>query len=163
MGRRTMSSGARRIRTMSITLALVAAVGIGACGDDADIGDTERTRQETEGSSSGDQSRTGNEGTISADPTEEPSTVDVRLKEYEIAMPTVLRPGSHLFRVTNDGAEEHGLTVSGNGMDLSLPTNAKPGETQTLPIDLAPGSYRVFCPVDGHVDRGMALDITVSE
>ena len=140
-----------------VALLLVLMVGAQACGED-----TDHTRME-QGGATEDPMRTGDQGVVSAAPNEEPRPVDVHLKEYEISMPTSLKPGAHLFRVTNDGAEPHGLTVSGNGQDLSLPTNAQPGETQALPVDLAPGTYRVFCPVDGHADRGMALDITVSE
>lgn len=151
--------------TSTLALALMLAFGVAACerdqAGDVDAGGTERQRQETEGTESDPQR--GGGGVVSADPTEEPATVDVSLREFEVRMPTILKPGSHLFKVKNDGTEPHGLTVEGNGTSVSLPTKAQPGETQTLPVDLAPGTYRVFCPVDGHPDRGMSVEITVSE
>jgi hypothetical protein len=145
----------RRLLTI-LSIALLAA-GAGAC----DSEDTARQRQETEGAESNP--TRGGGGVVSADPTEAPAAVNVMLKEYEVRMPTILKPGSHLFKVKNDGTEPHGLTVEGNGTTVSLPTNARPGETESLPVDLAPGTYRVFCPVDGHADRGMSVEITVSE
>ena len=144
-------------RMLVIAMVLTALTSFAACSDD-----TGHQRQDVDASSQEPRPR-GNSGIVAADPTEAPSTIDVRLKEYEIRMPAVLKPGSHLMRVTNDGTEPHGLTVSGNGMDLQLPTSVQPGETQSLPIDLAPGTYRVICPVDGHADRGMSVDVTVSE
>jgi plastocyanin len=143
----------------TLVAALLLAVAVPGCGDDAD---TDRQRQEMDGATD-DPMRTGDNGVVSADPNEAPNAVEVRLKEFEVRMPTILKPGSHLFKVTNDGTEPHGLTVEGNGTTASLSANAQPGETQTLPVDLAPGSYRVYCPVDGHADRGMVANVTVSE
>jgi hypothetical protein len=147
-------------------MVLVAATLIG-CGDgdgaeqEAPLG-TERQRMEDEGASSNPE-RSGDAGTVSADPTEAPRDVEVHLTEFEIGMPTILKPGSHLFKIKNDGKEPHGLTVEGNGTSATLPTAAQPGETVTLPVDLAPGSYNAFCPLDGHGDRGMTVAFTVSE
>lgn len=149
------------IASIPFVLCLVVALAIGGCEDerpDADRGRTNGTQvrpSDTEVQEGG--------GVVETKPIDAPASVDVHMKEFEIRMPTVLKPGPVLLKVTNDGSEPHGFTVTGNGMDISLPTNVQPGETQTLPIDLAPGSYRAFCPNDGHVDRGMAIDVAVSE
>lgn len=155
----TASTTAAFTRRIAAALALVLLLGGGLTACDSE--DTARQQQETEGATGNPQR--GGGGVVSADPTEDPKAVEVRLKEYEIRMPTILSPGAHLFKVTNDGTEPHGLTVEGNATSVSLAANAQPGETQTLPVDLAPGTYRVFCPIDGHPDRGMSVEITVSE
>jgi plastocyanin len=139
--------------------ALSLGIAVAACDEKPNTG---RERMETEGAAS-DPARTGGSGVVSADPTEDPKAVVVKLSEYDVRMPTILTPGSHLFTVTNEGKEAHGLTVEGNGTSVSAPTPVQPGETQALPVDLAPGTYKVFCPLDGHRDRGMSVDVTVSE
>jgi uncharacterized cupredoxin-like copper-binding protein len=147
------------VRTLAaLTLAVVLGAGLGAC----DAEQTARQAPETVETGPGP-TRSGGSAVTSADPSADPTTVKVSIKEFEVRRPTILTPGAHLFQVKNDGTEPHGLTVEGNGTSVSLPTNAQPGETQSLPVDLAPGTYRVYCSVDGHADRGMSVEITVSE
>jgi hypothetical protein len=102
-------------------------------------------------------------GIVSADPTAAPKPVTVTLREYEVGMPHTLAPGAYLFTVRNEGSEPHSFEIEGNTMEVSLPTEVQPGETQTLPVDLAPGTYKVYCPVGEHDERGMQMSLTVSE
>ena len=37
-----------------------------------------------------------------------------------------------------------------------------PNEMGTLQVNLAPGTYQVYCPVDGHRESGMRLSLTVT-
>ncbi len=57
----------------------------------------------------------------------------------------------------------HSFEISGQGIDKKLDTNLQPGETKTLQVDLKAGSYVVFCPVDGHQNQGMKVNLTVSQ
>ena len=94
---------------------------------------------------------------------EDTTTTEVGLTEYEIAMPTSLSAGSQTFRVTNNGTTEHNFEVEGQGIEQEFETNLSPGETQTMQLDLAPGTYEVYCPVGNHRDQGMELQLTVTE
>ena len=37
----------------------------------------------------------------------------------------------------------------------------KPGEARDLSVNLKPGKYQFYCPVDGHKGKGMTLPLTV--
>lgn len=89
------------------------------------------------------------------------NTVEVRLSEYKIGMPTTLRAGVVTFRVTNAGTTEHSMTIEGQGVKKTFDKNLKPNETNTLQVDLAPGAYQVYCPVDDHRSLGMLVNVTV--
>jgi uncharacterized cupredoxin-like copper-binding protein len=91
------------------------------------------------------------------------TTTEVDLTEYEIAMPTSLSAGSQTFRVTNNGTIEHNFEIEGQGIEEEFETNLGPGETQTMQLDLEPGTYQVYCPVDNHREQGMEMQLTVTE
>lgn len=122
------------------------------------------------------------EGSVAGD---EPQAVDVTLTEYEIDMPSSLVAGSFIFNVSNAGQEEHNLRFALlSNLDEEVPSeltfdeeepsrtgedradwvfdeNLGPGESGTLELELGPGVYEVFCPVDDHAEQGMRLQITV--
>ena len=77
-------------------------------------------------------------------------------------MPDSLPAGPTTFTVTNDGTIEHSFEIEGQGIEQQLEHHLKPGESMDLQVDLAPGTYEVYCPVDGHKEQGMERDVTVS-
>jgi glucose/arabinose dehydrogenase/uncharacterized cupredoxin-like copper-binding protein len=90
-------------------------------------------------------------------------TVTVSLKEFTIAMPTELPAGPTTFEIANDGSVEHSFEIEGQGIEEELEPHLQPGASGTLTVDLKPGTYEVYCPVDEHADHGMRLDLTVRE
>jgi uncharacterized cupredoxin-like copper-binding protein len=40
-------------------------------------------------------------------------------------------------------------------------TSLSPDESKVLHVDLAPGNYKVICPVKDHEEEGMKLNVTV--
>jgi len=89
--------------------------------------------------------------------------VEVRLVEYRIAMPTTVPPGTTTFLVTNVGTMEHNLEVESQDLGEKFDSNLKPGETKSLQVDLTPGKYTVYCPVESHKELGMQLELTVAQ
>jgi glucose/arabinose dehydrogenase len=89
-------------------------------------------------------------------------TVAVSLMEFAIDMPTELPAGPTTFEITNDGTIEHNFEVEGQGIEEELPENLAPGASGTLTVDLAPGTYEVYCPVGNHEDEGMRVELTVT-
>ena len=66
---------------------------------------------------------------------------------------TVDAAGKVTFTVTNDGQQTHALEVEGNGVEEETDSIAA-GESGTLTVDLEPGEYEFYCPIDGHRSRG---------
>ena len=85
----------------------------------------------------------------------------VQLIEYEIRMPQTLPAGKRAFHVVNAGKEIHSFEIEGNGVHARLPSELSAGGEAHYAVDLAPGTYTVYCPVKDHKQRGMTTTITV--
>ncbi|HYU60059.1 MAG TPA: cupredoxin domain-containing protein [Solirubrobacterales bacterium] len=72
-----------------------------------------------------------------------------------------VKAGSVTFDVTNDGETTHSLEVEGNGVEEELPDDLAPGDSGELTVDLDPGTYTMYCPIDDHRGMGMEGTITV--
>ncbi len=97
-----------------------------------------------------------------ATPTAGNRVVQVKLSEFKIDMPTSLPAGTVTFQITNAGTIQHSFEIKGQSLDAKLDAPLNPGAGQTLRTNLAPGNYTVFCPLDGHKDQGMLVNLTVT-
>jgi uncharacterized cupredoxin-like copper-binding protein len=88
-------------------------------------------------------------------------TVDVQLTEYEIRMPDSLTAGPQHFRIANGGKQTHNFAIEGPGISQKLASDLSRGDTTELTVNLAAGSYTVYCPVDGHRGKGMQRTVIV--
>ncbi|MGA8808236.1 MAG: hypothetical protein WB973_10200 [Thermoanaerobaculia bacterium] len=87
--------------------------------------------------------------------------VDVQLTEYEIRMPDSLPAGPQHFRIANGGKQTHNFVIEGGGISQKLASDLTRGDTAELTVNLAAGSYTVYCPIDGHRGKGMQLTVVV--
>ncbi|MEJ2721838.1 MAG: hypothetical protein P8181_11970, partial [bacterium] len=87
--------------------------------------------------------------------------VRVELSEYHIAMPDTLSAGPTKLVIVNVGQADHNIEFVGQGIEEKLTANLTPGKSDTLWIDLRPGEYLVYCPVDRHEAYGMKMNLTV--
>lgn len=85
------------------------------------------------------------------------SVVHVKLDEFDIHMPTSLPAGATTFQVTNIGNTAHNFEVEGQGIEREFESHLEPGATKPLEVDLQPGTYVIYCPVDNHRELGMEL------
>lgn len=69
--------------------------------------------------------------------------------------------GSVTFNVTDDGQFPHNIQFDGQDEPI-FADNLTAGQSATATVDLAPGTYTFYCPVDGHRDRGMVGTLTVA-
>jgi plastocyanin len=70
--------------------------------------------------------------------------------------------GTYVFRAVNSGDVVHALEIEGHGIEEETP-NIQPGESSELEVNLDPGTYELYCPVDDHEERGMMGTVTVKE
>jgi plastocyanin len=65
-------------------------------------------------------------------------------------------------KVVNDGKIAHSLSVEGPNGQVDLDGSVEPGKSATFEVDLdKPGSYTMWCPLDGHRAKGMSGTIAV--
>lgn len=86
---------------------------------------------------------------------------DVELTEFAIHMPQTLSAGRQNFKITNSGKQNHNFVITGTGVSAQLPDDLSRGDSTNITVDLKPGTYTVFCPVDGHRGKGMQTTVTV--
>jgi hypothetical protein len=91
------------------------------------------------------------------------SDVDVQLTEYEIRIPDSLPAGAHRFRIVNAGKENHGFAIDGAGVAQKLASDLSRGDSGEIVVTLQPGTYNIYCPVDGHKGKGMQRTLTVHQ
>ena len=88
-------------------------------------------------------------------------TVKIGESEYKLdPSDATVKAGSVTLDVTNDGTITHNLQIEGNGVEETTDSLA-PGDTGELTVDLKPGSYEMYCTIDGHKDLGMEGTVTV--
>jgi uncharacterized cupredoxin-like copper-binding protein len=91
-------------------------------------------------------------------------TIEVNETEFSLdpADITLDQPGTYVFRAVNVGNAVHSLEIEGQGIEEETP-NIQPGESSQLKINLDPGTYKLYCPVGNHEERGMVGTVTVQE
>lgn len=95
-------------------------------------------------------------------PVAQTAPVEVQLVDFVIDMPTMLPSGVTTFNVVNAGQAPHNIEIEGNGIEVELENDLQAGETGTLQVELKPGTYKVYCPVGDHEERGMVLELVVN-
>lgn len=139
------------MRAGLLRAAAAAAISLAAAGCGEQRGDATRTTPEPV-------------GTV---PTVDPravATVEVSLVDYalEDADPRIGTPGLIAFAATNDGLVRHALAVDGPSGTVRTPALA-PGERAIIAVRLPPGTYKWYCPIADHEQRGMAGRVRVAE
>ena len=137
-----------RLLAVGLGLAIAAAV-VAGCGDSTD-----------ESTSAAESTTSGAESTAAAGAGEtvEVSETDFALDPSEVSV----KPGTVTFDVSNDGEATHNLEVEGPDGEEELSSDLQPGDAGELTVDLTePGTYEMYCPVDGHKEMGMTGEITV--
>jgi uncharacterized cupredoxin-like copper-binding protein len=81
--------------------------------------------------------------------------------KFDPSEPTV-KAGEVTVNLKNDGQTTHSLEIEDvNGQDQELEGDVSPGQSGTLKVNLPPGNYEFYCPVDDHKEMGMEGEITV--
>ncbi|MEA2142911.1 MAG: hypothetical protein QOI64_1341 [Solirubrobacteraceae bacterium] len=118
------------------------------------------------GEQRGDATRTVPEpvGTVVAPDPRAVAGPPVSLVDYAVQArePRVGRAGVIAFEVTNDGTVRHALALDAPAGQVR--TRAlRPGERALLSVRLPPGTYKWYCPLADHEERGMTGRLRVAE
>ncbi len=128
-------------------------VALAACGSDDSTSTSAASETTSSTAASTDTSTTASGGGG--------QTVKIGETEYKLdPSDATVKAGSVTFDVTNDGTITHNLQIEGNGVEETTDSLA-PGDTGQLAVDLKPGSYEMYCTIDGHKDLGMEGTVTV--
>ena len=123
---------------MRRVLLLLAVVLLAGCGSD-----------DSNDQAAGD--TTGVAGSVELTATDfkfDPSTVELA------------KSGEMTFTLVNDGQVTHALEIEGQGIEEES-DEIDGGATTELTVDLKPGEYEFYCPVDGHREKGMEGKLVV--
>jgi uncharacterized cupredoxin-like copper-binding protein len=71
------------------------------------------------------------------------------------------KAGKVTLDMANPSSVPHAIGVKGNGVDKKGPTAQSQGSSSKITVDLKPGTYEFYCPVDGHEQAGMKGTLTV--
>jgi len=138
----------RRFAALFVIGAAVAVPMVG-CGSSSD--DNSTTNAATPAATTGG-------GASSASGTVDLTATDFKFDPSE---PSV-KSGNVTFNVKNDGQTTHSLEIEDvNGQDQELEGDVSPGSNGTLAVNLKPGKYEFYCPVDAHKQQGMKGELTV--
>lgn len=90
--------------------------------------------------------------------------VSAELREWAVRLSRdTVQAGQITFEAMNTGTHDHMLEVEGEGIEAETDV-IEPGGTATLTVDLQPGRYEVYCPVEDerdHQDEGMTTWLVV--
>jgi len=89
--------------------------------------------------------------------------VTVTETEYSLKLSrSSFAPGTYTFTADNKGATTHALEVDGPGVQDVRTQNIQGGQEASVTVTLKKGSYKLYCPVDGHQQLGMKTTVKVS-
>src|SRR5215204_5911131 len=90
-------------------------------------------------------------------PQEAPATDEGSLKFDQAELSA--KAGKVTFNYNNPSQVPHALEIEGNGVEEETETITESDASVT--VDLEPGTYEYYCPVDGHKAAGMEGTLTV--
>jgi uncharacterized cupredoxin-like copper-binding protein len=137
-----------------LAIGAAVAVPIAGCGGSSNDNSSSSadTSEATQASTSGGAAASGPGGSVDLTATD---------FKFNPSDPTV-KSGEVTFTEKNDGQVTHSLEIEDvNGQDQELEGDVSPGQSGTLKVNLPPGKYEFYCPVDNHKEMGMEGEITV--
>ncbi len=91
-------------------------------------------------------------------------TVDLTATDFKFdPSDTTAKSGNVTFNLKNDGQVTHSLEIEDvtPGHDQELEGNVSPGSSGNLTVNLKPGKYEFYCPIDHHRQMGMEGELVV--
>ena len=90
------------------------------------------------------------------------TTVAETATDFKFSQPKpTVKSGAVTIKEVNKGQTPHSIELEGNGIGEKRAGTIGPGQSNTLKVNLKPGKYEFYCPVDGHKQLGMKGELTV--
>jgi aldose sugar dehydrogenase len=87
--------------------------------------------------------------------------LNISMSEWKLEPSRTKVPAGPVRVLVEDvGAGQHALRIVGGALDVST-DNFGPGQSRSLQIVLAAGTYQLICPIPGHAEQGMQASLTV--
>lgn len=100
----------------------------------------------------------------STTPSAAAGTTPIVVKDFTLEPLDVAVAGPVSLAVTNAGPTVHNVAIRDDaGATLGTTADLREGESETLTVDLAAGTYTVFCSLPGHESLGIKGTLTVTE
>ena len=165
-------------------LVLAGAVLIGACSSPTDPSSNAPASRSTPTPSGAQTAKPATDSEPQARPVDpRKDGLDVGFGEFAVTLEAkTIRPGEVTFVVRNGGRLTHGFELEseneedesggddssgpGSGSDDRFKIESEtfgPGQTVQMKANLVPGTYKIYCYVADHEDRGMRTLLTVRE
>ena len=88
----------------------------------------------------------------------------VHVRDFALDPKDVSVRGSVSLAVTNDGPTIHNVSVrDASGKVVGATQDLKPGQSETLTVDIPAGTYTLFCSLPGHESLGVKGSLTVTK
>ena len=150
------------MKTGSLALALL--LSLAACGRDEPVATNQATDTITTSPATADTQFDPKEARATVPPDAVAlvqKDVQVTLDDSTIEMTPTLPASQVTFNVSNTGSQEHSFQIAGAGVDRKLDRPLQPGQSSKLVVDLRAGTYKVYCPVGDHEQRGITRSVVV--
>ena len=139
------------MRAMLIALIVGAAVIAGCGGDDNEESAATPTATQAPAEDSGSSS-----GGAAALKFSAPADGSLKFDQKD----ATAKAGKVTVDFANPSSTPHGVEIDGNGVEEKTETVTS-GDAPPITVDLKPGTYTFYCPVDGHRAAGMEGKLTV--
>jgi plastocyanin len=150
----------KRIGSLVVLLAATALVAAGCGGDDDNSSDNSSNSSGAQGNTTDNTQSSGGGGgggggaSSSVKLTADPGGA----LKFDTTKLTA-KAGKVTVVMDNPSSTPHAVEVEGNGVEQE--TKTLTGGTAKMTVDLKPGKYEFYCPVDGHRQAGMEGTLTV--
>jgi uncharacterized cupredoxin-like copper-binding protein len=148
----------KRIGSLVALLAATALIAAGCGGDDDNSSDNSSNSSGAQGNTTDNTQSSGGGGGGGAS-----STVKLTADPGGALKFNTTKLSAKAGKVTvvmdNPSSTPHAVEVEGNGVEQE--TKTLTGGTAKMTVDLKPGKYEFYCPVDGHRQAGMEGTLTV--
>ena len=88
-------------------------------------------------------------------------TIDISETEFALdPSEASAAAGEVTFAITNDGEIPHNLEIEGDGVE-EVSETIEGGASTDLTVELAAGTYEMYCNIGDHADQGMEGEVTI--